>query len=644
MGHPRHVLEEMSSPGSETVAVQPRTPAKILNTHPPPPPSMRTPPPWSGQTATIDSAFSLDDRSVGNDDTNEYTFSTPTQIWEHHGPGSWLSLCSEPGVSWAAEKIGGENFAKSAQKLTAAWNRRWQFDTKTPTNSNRVDGSEPEPATAWKYCTAYFDHCFESVFGVVYRPDFEARLHAHFRQGGAPSSSSLPGGRGGSGEDVAWYALRNTVYAAGCRQLLLKDGSTPYADAQAEGFRYFQNALAVHTDLIYRPSGIEAIRAVTAMAFYVEAAANECFEYMMCANAVRLAQAKGLHRQPSKSLNLSENEAMHRSWLFWAIFSLEKLISFRSGRPSAIDDDNISCEIPRQAPPGSTIDVKFFTDAVKAARLASDMGSRLCSVQALRQNPAEIIEAANDIRRKAEEWREGVGADFQTPGKPIQLALLRPNMRPLHIIYLQVMYYLGIQSNYAIFAFPWVGSILGLDKHPHFQEQAAIRATQVAEAARMLILIAKSMHIDATIPQWASFYFPLAGLTNLFVYILNGPDQPSALADVALLDVAAGHYSHMEYLTASQRGSLFAREVACLARATVERAANRKQPIDTHIVPLPPLTAAELRDDGSAQSLFQPPESFDADQFDMEGWNIYSMVLNDGMLAGNNVLGFAPDE
>lgn len=427
-----------------------------------------------------------------------------------------------------------------------------------------------------------------------------------------------------SGEDVAWYALRNTVYAAGCRQLLLKDCSTPYAEAQAEASRYFSNALSVHSDLIYGPSGLVAVRALTAMTFYVESAANEGFEYMMCANAVRLAQAKGLHRQPSRSLNLSEIEVMHRNWLFWAIFCLEKLIAFRSGRPSAIDDDNISCEIPTQAPPGSTIDVQFFRHAVKAGQVVAEMGRRLCSVRALRQSPTDIIDAANDILQTTLAWRDDVGADFQTPGKSINAASLRPNVRPLHIIYLQLLYYSSIQFTYAVFAFPWVGSILGLEKHPCFQEEAPIRAAQVAEASRMLILIAKSMDLDAAMPQWASFYFPMAGLTNLFVYILNSPDLSSSsssssallLADVALLDVAAGHFSHMEYLTASQRGSVFTREVAALARATVERAANRgqqqqQQQDTTHstshlTLTLSPLTGTDLRDDGLPQPPFAP--------------------------------------
>ena len=476
------------------------------------------------------------------------------------GPGSWLSLCSEPGLRWITEKAGVTDFAISAQKLTAAWNRRWKFGNQGP----HIYSNEPDTETAWKYTAAYFDHCVESVYGVAHRPEFEARLQAYLHQG----ASSLV-------DDVAWYALRNTVYAAGCRQLLLKDNSSSYGDAQAEAYKFFQNALSVHTDLIYRPSGLESVRALTAMTYYAEAAANEGFEYMMCANAVRLAQAKGLHRKPSKSLNLSEDEVMHRNWLWWAIFCVEKQISFRSGRPSAIDDDNISCEIPDHCPFGSMIDVSFFKHSISMGKTVHQIASRLCSVTAMRQSPLDFVRAANEIGEQIEAWRENIGADFQTPGRPVKADLLRPNLSPLHIIYLQSMYFSTIQSTYAIFAFPWVSSILGIEKDQSFQKELTIKASKVADAARNIILIAKALDLDAALPQWASFYFPMSGLTNLFVFILNFPSLPSAHADVALLDVAAGHFGHMEYLTSSERGLPFTREVANIARLMLQRIRNK---------------------------------------------------------------------
>ena len=71
--------------------------------------------------------------------------------------------------------------------------------------------------------------------------------------------------------------------------------------------------------------------------YYVEGLGSPALEYAFCSGASRLAQAKGLHRQPPRSWNLTESEVIHRSWLWWAIYCCEKHIARRSGRPSVAE-------------------------------------------------------------------------------------------------------------------------------------------------------------------------------------------------------------------------------------------------------------------------------------------------------------------
>jgi hypothetical protein len=58
----------------------------------------------------------------------------------------------------------------------------------------------------------------------------------------------------------------------------------------------------------------------------------------------------------------------------------------------------------------------------------------------------------------------------------------------------------------------------------------------------------------------------MIGLINLFIHILKYPTGPSVRSDVALLDVAAGYFGHMEFITAAELSFPFARDVAALAR------------------------------------------------------------------------------
>jgi hypothetical protein len=89
---------------------------------------------------------------------------------------------------------------------------------------------------------------------VVNRPAFEARLHAHYEQSGAFD------------DEPAWYALRNTVFASGCRLEMSKaEYGISFAEAQSHAWRYFENALSVHTELLYSQTSILAVEALCAM-------------------------------------------------------------------------------------------------------------------------------------------------------------------------------------------------------------------------------------------------------------------------------------------------------------------------------------------------------------------------------------------
>ena len=98
---------------------------------------------------------------------------------------------------------------------------------------------------------AYFERSVDSMFGVVHRPEFESHMR------------SKPDNR--QDEDPAWYALRNMVYASGCRLHHSVHYDASFSDIQEEAWGYFSNALLVHSELLLRRPSIQAIRALLAM-------------------------------------------------------------------------------------------------------------------------------------------------------------------------------------------------------------------------------------------------------------------------------------------------------------------------------------------------------------------------------------------
>lgn len=98
------------------------------------------------------------------------------------------------------------------------------------------------------------------------------------------------------------------------------------------------------------------------------------------------------------------------------------------------------------------------------------------------------------------------------------------------------------------------------------------------------------LKINADAPR-STFYYPMTGLINLFIHILRLPSLSTARSDIALLEVIAGHFANMEFVTGSELSFPFGRNVAALARKTVEKA-----PVS--VMQTPTLSAVEGGFDG----------------------------------------------
>lgn len=68
-------------------------------------------------------------------------------------------------------------------------------------------------------------------------------------------------------------------------------------------------------------------------ALFAHGISSPQLEYMLCSQAAHVAQAKGLHKEPSGVL-FSLEEVEERSNLFWSIYTLDKSMMIRIGRPS----------------------------------------------------------------------------------------------------------------------------------------------------------------------------------------------------------------------------------------------------------------------------------------------------------------------
>lgn len=293
-----------------------------------------------------------------------------------------------------------------------------------------------------------------------------------------------------------------------------------------------------------------------------------------------MAHGKGLHRQPAKSWGLPESEVLQRNWLWWTIYCLDKQLAFRSGRPSAIDDENISAEIPKVAPVGSTMDVEIVTNIIRHAQISTQISRRIMSVTAFKQSLPELIATVRDVHRQLEVFKQSLPVDIQIEDDSVPVQDRQLTSRFIHLVYIRFAFYGSMMAAHIPFFYPWIAARFRAGgPNPELDEQIEQSSAAVATAARQIILTLRSLTVNVAVPAWLAFYYPMYAHINLFLHILEAPHLPSTTSDLALLDVSAGHFGYMAFAT-SELSFPFAKESALLAYKMVRLFMERKDDND----------------------------------------------------------------
>ncbi|KIW17217.1 hypothetical protein PV08_04408 [Exophiala spinifera] len=401
---------------------------------------------------------------------------------------------------------------------------------------------------------AFYRNCWESSLGIVDRTAFEARLRGHYR--GQTQR-----------DDVAFYALRHVIYAAGLRSILSEDSTVSFAIAQADPGRYFKMALSVLTKLLLPPSNLTAIRALVLMSCYTEALGHLGLKNFLCSNAVHLAQAKGLHRQPDRAWGRCPKEALERSNLWWTLYALEKYLSQSSCRASAIDDENINIFTP-DAYPSIQPHSPCFRIIIRLAKIQSGIGRRLLSLKALSMTADELIQTVTKFHDELNLLLNEIPEELQISA----LGRSSHSSKQVHeILYLHFSIHSSIMAVHCHFFYPWlVSRFTGTRYNAIVEGRVALSSDITAEAARKIILALRLVNATANTPSCLAFYYPLHAMVSLFIHIVKHPTIPSAATDLGLLDACVGHFGYVEFLTASAMSISLPREVSNVASRVVQ--------------------------------------------------------------------------
>ncbi|RVX74258.1 hypothetical protein B0A52_02090 [Exophiala mesophila] len=490
-------------------------------------------------------------------------YATDTLNLEYYGPRCFLSFSSQPGVKWINSKVRSTEFSNVAMRVVTDMAQMLKM-SRTPST---VREPEPTVEAARAYTEAYFEEAPETAFNIVDRSWFESRLRAH-RSGSTP-------------EDKAWYALRNVLWASGCRIQLSKRDN--YTQVSRASWALFENALSVQTEVQFLRASIVAVQALILMAYFAEGVGKTSLQYMLCSTAMRLACSKGLHRQAPKSWKISSHEVKHRNWMFWSIYCLEKQICTRSGRPSAIDDDEISTLLPQSTLTNRPGDIAYCHILVDLMQLCSTARKRLSSARALQQSPEQLIQAVSSLVRELDNIKDRAMRRYKfSLDGPLDLSQLPT----LGLTLLQAQ---SLKANYCCLvldintplSYPWSGIHLHAEQDPVAFAQVEKSCAAVAEAARCAILATRQIQVDASCTALVSLYTPVYSSVNLFIQILRDTSATSTKSDLIVLamklglikvhtDIALGYFSSLELVTNLELSLSFARDMCHFARLAVD--------------------------------------------------------------------------
>ncbi|KAH7110699.1 hypothetical protein EDB81DRAFT_926799 [Dactylonectria macrodidyma] len=521
-----------------------------------------------GSAPTLSSQDVASDAAINSPEANS-VYSGELSNWEYHGPRSFLSICSTSGVQWVCSKTGGPAFTEFASRLSRDITRRLKIDT----NDIKDRTTGPSPELAWKYVTAYFERSREAPFELVDRASFECRLKNHLA--GQVKN-----------EDPAWYALRNAIYATGCRLELSKTGN--FRDAFHTAWGFFSNCLAVHLELLYFRTSMMAIQALTVMGYFTESIGNPCLEYMLSTVALRLACSKGLHRQAVSSWNMSQDEKQLRNRIFWAAYCLEKNCAARSGRPSVrrelsllfpshmlnayhymIDDDQISCPLPHTEPTDDSLVPKYSLALIKLAQMSSLTAKRLNHIETQQQSAAFLVETVGELDQKLKTLQRFV-QQLVDLNSPLESCKPGADIDLQQAVYLRMAYYIAVLDVHTPLTYPWSQRLFNLAGSPDLRSQVQTSLDIVIQTARRAILATQFVRLDATTSILMGFQGPLYALINMFVYILEDTQRSTVQSDLALFDIGASHFLRLEFNTESEVSFHFAKELASLARRAID--------------------------------------------------------------------------
>ncbi|RBR21078.1 hypothetical protein FVER53590_10581 [Fusarium verticillioides] len=350
--------------------------------------------------------------------------------------------------------------------------------------------------------------------------------------------------------DPSFSALYHSVLALGS----LHDGGGSFEPGKGRAWELLSVALAKVPDLPKAKNSLVALQAITTIAVYCLGVPCISIEHSIMTEMARMAQdlAPSLCKGPSA-------KAFYR--VFWVVYVIEKIMSFHFGRPSAIIDANIIAPM-LYVPETHLGGLNWTYILAQQSRLLSRAMNTLFCPGVCHRGSQYFLMTIDQLLEDLEQWRASIAEEFR-PGYPSQSNSLR---RPVHGT-------VGIWINYLYYSLKLIllRSRLQIDSSQGSGTGKTSHSEQLIEVSRSVLEIVTYVDVEPSTPLWIIAAIPLCALFLLFDHVISNPKSPDTRSNLALLNIAGGHFSRLEFASGGTLPGSLISEFTYIAREYINQ-------------------------------------------------------------------------
>ncbi|KAF2493354.1 hypothetical protein BU16DRAFT_528662 [Lophium mytilinum] len=351
----------------------------------------------------------------------------------------------------------------------------------------------------------------------------------------------------------AWSALYHAVLALGSQY---NNGGT-FEPGQNRAWQLFSVSLALYPDLVILPDSLIALQAVTAMSVFALSVSCIQIEHTMISESARRAQNLNLIKSRA-----SPDSVYNRA--FWVVYSLEKMTTFCAGRGSVFIDADISCPIP-YTPTAVFGDFDWFLAFARYGRLLSRSYNSLFSISVASNPISYFVNTISQLMEELEHWRMSIPISVR-PGEQFRAHALPGPLSTTVALRVHLLYYNHVLA--------LCRASLHINAEASREDSAkSIRHSEsknlLVKASCAILELTPYIDVSPYTPVWVLAGVPLSGLFVLFDLVIHNPTHPETSTNLALLDVASGHFSRVEYASGGTLPGSLVSEFAHIAREYV---------------------------------------------------------------------------